>query len=210
MFLSWITNYRFEKMIIFIKTAELVCFQVSFCYTLKIIFMSKRNSEKTEDLETVVFRLFAEDVVDYRKAVDVYASLCNMRWLNPNTDELETFSWRTSGGVIAGIRNSLGRKGDENFCALCGNPKTEHYMEVVRNEWSIGKGPTQVFSFPIHFCFPDTDKNRHNRDKFIPNRLGSEDYLDFYCSGGEGYVPEWVEKKMLSAGWKKSPYPDDD
>ena len=42
------------------------------------------------------------------------------------------------------------------------------------------------------------------------NHGTSEDYIDFYCSGDEGYVSETVEDCFNRLGWIKQPYPDDD
>ena len=31
-------------------------------------------------------------------------------------------------------------------------------------------------------------------------------YCDYYCSGGEGYVEDWVEEYLIQYGWKPLPY----
>jgi hypothetical protein len=32
-----------------------------------------------------------------------------------------------------------------------------------------------------------------------------ENYLDFYCSGGEGQIAPWIAAKLLSLGWRTEP-----
>ena len=38
----------------------------------------------------------------------------------------------------------------------------------------------------------------------------SEDYLDYYCSGCEGTVAEWVEEEMNKLGWKSCQEKEDE
>ena len=35
---------------------------------------------------------------------------------------------------------------------------------------------------------------------------GEGDYLDWYCSGPAGEVPDWIEVPMEAAGWKYETY----
>jgi len=37
----------------------------------------------------------------------------------------------------------------------------------------------------------------------------AEDYMDFYCSGNEGFVSERVEECFTRMGWKQCPWDDD-
>jgi hypothetical protein len=37
-------------------------------------------------------------------AVELYAALCNMRWVHPDADGPASVSWRHAGGVVAGLR----------------------------------------------------------------------------------------------------------
>jgi len=37
---------------------------------------------------------------------------------------------------------------------------------------------------------------------------GEGDYLDWYCSGKEGYVDPEIEEDMLRIGWRWSEWPD--
>lgn len=41
------------------------------------------------------------------------------------------------------------------------------------------------------------------------NHGTSEDYLDFYCSGNEGMVADFVERCFNRLGWEQYPYEDD-
>jgi hypothetical protein len=36
------------------------------------------------------------------------------------------------------------------------------------------------------------------------------DYLDWYCSGNEGYIDEEVEADLLTLGWAVKPYPEEE
>lgn len=40
----------------------------------------------------------------------------------------------------------------------------------------------------------------------IADILGEGDYMDWYCSGGEGNIDEEVEEDLLAIGWKVVPY----
>lgn len=75
-------------------------------------------------------------------AQHLYASMCNVIWHNPGTNDTYSCSWRYAGGVVAKIRD---------------------------------KG---------------------------------EDYLDFYCSGGEGRVTEDVKECLQQLGY--APYDYDE
>ena len=37
-----------------------------------------------------------------------------------------------------------------------------------------------------------------------------ENYIDYYCSGSEGYVSEEVEKCLNDLGWEKFPYEEEE
>lgn len=39
-------------------------------------------------------------------------------------------------------------------------------------------------------------------------RNKGENYLDFYCSGSEGWVAPEVEKALNELGWEKLPWPE--
>jgi hypothetical protein len=44
----------------------------------------------------------------------------------------------------------------------------------------------------------------------IADLIGQGDYMDWYCSGGEGLVDEEVEADLAAMGWVVKPYEGDD
>jgi hypothetical protein len=44
----------------------------------------------------------------------------------------------------------------------------------------------------------------------VADILCTGDYLDWYCSGNEGYIDEEVEQDLLDMGWQVKPYPADE
>ena len=57
---------------------------------------------------------FADDLQDKSKAVELYSSLCNLKWVKNGQEN--TMSWRYAGEVVANIRNSANE--DINECYL--------------------------------------------------------------------------------------------
>lgn len=94
--------------------------------------------------EKTIREKLANLVQDDDFAQMLYASLCNKIWVNKNTGEKYSCSWRYAGGIVASMR-------------CCG-----------------------------------------------------EDYMDFYCSGGEGQVNERVRKVLDDLGYIPTDYEDEE
>jgi hypothetical protein len=43
----------------------------------------------------------------------------------------------------------------------------------------------------------------------IADIIAEGDYMDWYCSGGEGNIDEEVQQDLLDIGWEVKPYPDE-
>jgi hypothetical protein len=137
--------------------------------------------------------LFAADIGQTRLARELYASLCNNVW-ERNDDKLH-FTWRAAGGLVASLRNEAGiAPGDESICEVCGKARDSHREERRKNHFAESIGVPDFFISTL-FC-GDGD------DVFVPPYTGQEDYMDFYCSGGEGRVAPWVAERLASSGWK--------
>jgi hypothetical protein len=84
-------------------------------------------------------------LTDDELAIELYSSLCNMRWQDINDpDNIYSCSWRFAGGLVAELRD---------------------------------KG---------------------------------ENYMDFYCSGNEGFVSDSIAKMLKDLGWQPLPWGDED
>lgn len=163
------------------------------------------------NLEEDINKNFCEDVRDFTEATELYGALCNMRWDHEDLDEPESMSWRYAGGVIADMRNELFKDSisdpEGNACAYCDKTMEDHIEKEVPHPPEAMKvikkidPETENFSVTHYYCDTTEDK------EYVRDNSGREDYLDFYCCGTEGHVPEWVETKMNSLGYIKSPWP---
>jgi hypothetical protein len=153
-----------------------------------------------EAIEDQVKRAFREQVKEIDAAQDLYRALCNMRWQRVDApDQIMDYSWRMAGDLVADLRNEIfaGQEIDRNVCRYCGQPSGRHRFQRQRIE---------VFGKPVTV---DKYLCRDGQHIFQEDRRGSEDYLDFYCSGDEGHVAEWVEEEMLRIGLRPRPWPGD-
>lgn len=151
------------------------------------------------DRKYLIFRdefkkLFAEELHDYSKSQDLYRSLCNNIWIKEGQDF--SYSWRAAGEMVADIRNSLDLpRADKNQCQNCKQHLQDHVQEQREIIIPLAKEerPVQVTE---HFC--SAEKTR----RFVQGYTGSEDYMDFYCSGYEGRVALWIRERAEGAGYK--------
>jgi hypothetical protein len=72
---------------------------------------------------------------DYDFAKKIYANLCNLVWYDYVNDEVITFSWRSSGGFVSGIRQ-LGENYMDFYCS--GNEgEIDDEIEKLFESWNI-------------------------------------------------------------------------
>jgi hypothetical protein len=150
-----------------------------------------------EDIEQeeALFQILSADLSQTKKALDLYAALCNNIW--QGQENRFAYSWRGSGEVVANLRNRLELPiEDPLFCQLCGQERDDHYRQKYKSGISSwleekGKEPLWLEKF---LCEKDGNS-------FVPGYMGEEEYIDFYCSGNEGFVADWVEEKFRTAGY---------
>jgi hypothetical protein len=136
----------------------------------------------------------APELADYRRGVDLYRALCNNIWVSPEHPDL-AYSWRSAGQLVADLRTSLDLpRAPAQQCQNCQEDKSQHLVEKRTFTPFFSDQPIEISSL---FC--DEDK----QERFIPGYQGPEDYLDFYCSGDEGLVSEWVEERLTAAGYRR-------
>ena len=76
-----------------------------------------------------------DKIKDYDFAQKIYANLCNLVWYDYVNDEVITFSWRSSGGFVAGIRQ-LGEDYMDFYCS--GNEgEIDDEIENLFESWNI-------------------------------------------------------------------------
>lgn len=76
-----------------------------------------------------------DKIKDYDFAQKIYANLCNLVWYDYVNDEVITFSWRGSGGFVAGIRQ-LGEDYMDFYCS--GNEgEIDDEIENLFESWNI-------------------------------------------------------------------------
>lgn len=79
------------------------------------------------------------------------------------------------------------------------NFATDVYRALCNMQWKRSGTSDEIYSCTWRYAGGLIAKIR---DK-------GENYMDFYCSGGEGTVTEVVEKLFNSWGWEKYPYEED-
>ena len=76
-----------------------------------------------------------DKIKDYDFAQKIYANLCNLVWYDYVNDEVITFSWRSSGGFVSGIRQ-LGEDYMDFYCS--GNEgEIDDEIEKLFESWNI-------------------------------------------------------------------------
>ena len=76
-----------------------------------------------------------DKIKDYDFAQKIYANLCNLVWYDYVNDEVITFSWRSAGGFVAGIRQ-LGEDYMDFYCS--GNEgEIDDEIENLFESWNI-------------------------------------------------------------------------
>jgi hypothetical protein len=145
------------------------------------------------DFESEINKAFKNKVRSYLKAEDLYSSLCNVRWQKKD-QQPKSVSWRSAGSIVASIRNSLKENGNPENCAYCGKKLKEHFAKEENTQSFLNKKETVIKNY---YCHQDCSQ------KFRADHLGNEDYLDFYLSGREGEVVDWVEKTFNGIGYYK-------
>jgi hypothetical protein len=76
-----------------------------------------------------------DKIKDYDFAQKIYANLCNLVWYDYVNDEVITFSWRSSGGFVSGIRQ-LGENYMDFYCS--GNEgEIDDEIEKLFESWNI-------------------------------------------------------------------------
>lgn len=133
--------------------------------------------------------MFQDDLRDEQRSLDLYSALCNNVW--KKEDRVLDFSWRAAGEFIASIRNELNiERVSPDTCRLCRQKKIAHKKTSRQSYFSLLE---KEFEIEEWLC--------ENGQNFMPGRGDSEDYLDFYCSGEEGAVKDWVMKKFNQTGY---------
>lgn len=70
------------------------------------------------------------------------------------------------------------------------------YRALCNLQWRNKKNPENVYSCSWRFA-----------GGLVARCVcQGEDYIDYYCSGGEGDVTEEIEKLLNDFGWEKYPY----
>lgn len=145
--------------------------------------------------------LFADELRNSVKTQEIYAALCNNRWEGESTRF--DFSWRAAGEFIANLRNELDLPLDDpDICQRCGKRKKEHTREERESYMSLLLKEKTGESFKLSYFLCQEE----GEETFYPGYLGPEDYMDYYCSGGEGQVAPWIEEKFTKAGFKHLEY----
>jgi hypothetical protein len=76
-----------------------------------------------------------DKIKDYYFAQKIYANLCNLVWYDYVNDEVITFSWRSSGGFVAGIRQ-LGENYMDFYCSG-DEGEIDDEIEKLFESWNI-------------------------------------------------------------------------
>ena len=73
------------------------------------------------------------------------------------------------------------------------------YRALCNMQWQDKKNPDNIYSCSW----------RYAGGLVASFRCQGEDYIDFYCSGGEGTITKEVKKLFNNAGWRELPYDQD-
>jgi hypothetical protein len=76
-----------------------------------------------------------DKIKDYDFAQKIYANLCNLVWYDYVNDEVITFSWRSSGGFVSGIRQ-LGENYMDFYCSG-DEGEIDDEIEKLFESWNI-------------------------------------------------------------------------
>lgn len=76
-----------------------------------------------------------DKIKDYDFAQKIYANLCNLVWYDYVNDEVITFSWRSSGGFVSGIRQ-LGEDYMDFYCSG-DEGEIDDEIEKLFESWNI-------------------------------------------------------------------------
>jgi hypothetical protein len=69
----------------------------------------------------------------------LYAALCNIKWKHIESGEEWTCSWRSSGGIVAAIRNCYDKSKDENYLDwYCDGNEGIVDAEIATDIYAIG------------------------------------------------------------------------
>ena len=143
-----------------------------------------------------LFQLFQDELPRTDRARELYAALCNNIW-EKNGQKLDC-TWRAAGQIVADMRNDLQLPlEDPEMCQRCHEKRSRHFP--VKRKTLLAE-LLQTDTEPIEITMYKCDPNKS--DLFLPGYTCREDYMDFYCSGGEGTVAPWVEERLQSAGWQ--------
>lgn len=149
------------------------------------------NQAPDDSISGDLLDIFSQELRNYKQSQEIYRSLCNTTWEKDGRQV--SYSWRSAGGLLADLRNSLDLKiADSEICGSCNKSKKDHLEESIAAApfWS-----DREITLTGTLC-------PQEKGRFIPGYSGPEDYMDFYCSGGEGQVPDWVKNKMQQAGYR--------
>jgi hypothetical protein len=148
------------------------------------------------NLEQDVSIAFADRIDEIEAARDLYRALSNTRW-QQGAAEPEAMTWRSAGELVAEIRNRLfaGLEVDKSVCLNCRRPEAAHRIEDYELNFFDQAIRAQ------HLLCPDGSDSTFQSD-----HRGNEDYLDFYCSGGEGSIADWVAEIMSQVGYRPVPW----
>jgi hypothetical protein len=75
---------------------------------------------------------------------------------------------------------------------------TNLYRALSNMQWKQKENPNNVYACSWRYAGGLVAELRNK----------GENYLDFYCSGSEGWVAPEVEKALNKLGWEKLQYPD--
>ena len=76
-----------------------------------------------------------DKIKDYDFTQKIYANLCNLVWYDYVNDEVITFSWRSSGGFVSGIRQ-LGEDYMDFYCSG-DEGEIDDEIEKLFESWNI-------------------------------------------------------------------------
>ena len=76
------------------------------------------------------------------------------------------------------------------------NYAQELYAALCNMKWQNIKNPKIIYSCTWRYAGGIVGRIRNNK----------ENYMDFYCSGGEGKVSKRIRKDLKELGWNKLEY----
>lgn len=152
------------------------------------------RKDPTEALLPSLRELFRDDLPSTEGARTLYRALCNNIWVSSGGQL--NFTWRAAGGFVAALRNDLDLPLDDpDTCQRCQKKQADHQIEKYESGLSQLLPDSEPIYLQRHLC--------SDGGLFTPGYTGPEDYMDYYCSGGEGKIEPWVEEKLQSLGYSR-------